>query len=54
LAGSKPGPEKIKKAGELGIQIIDEGKFRAMLPEGQAEPENIKENKSNYGEPTLF
>jgi DNA ligase (NAD+) len=54
LAGYKPGPEKIKKAGELGIQIIDEGQFRAMLPEGQSGPESEPEVKDNDGEPTLF
>lgn len=31
LAGSKPGPEKIKKAQELGIEIIDEDQFRSMI-----------------------
>ena len=32
LAGEKPGPEKMKKAEALGVQIIDEAAFRAMLP----------------------
>ena len=32
LAGSKPGPEKIKKAAELGIRVIGEEEFMAMLP----------------------
>ena len=31
LAGEKPGPEKIKKAETLGIEIIDEQKFREMI-----------------------
>ena len=31
LAGEKPGPEKIKKAETLGIEIIDEQKFRKMI-----------------------
>ena len=36
LAGSKPGPEKMKKAGELGIKIISEEDFRNMLPQAAA------------------
>ena len=31
LAGSKPGPEKVKKANELGISIIDENQFFDMI-----------------------
>ena len=31
LAGDKPGPEKIKKAEELGIKIIGEEEFMAMI-----------------------
>ena len=31
LAGEKPGPEKIKKAETLGVEIIDENKFREMI-----------------------
>ena len=37
LAGSKPGPEKIRKAGELGIPVIGEEEFFAMLP-GRMDP----------------
>lgn len=48
LAGSKPGPEKIRKCGELGIRVMDESEFRAMLP-GQASPAATRDN-----EPTLF
>ena len=38
LAGSKPGPEKVKKAQELGIEIIDEATFYQMIEKmpGQA------------------
>lgn len=46
LAGSKPGPEKIKKAGELGIRIIGEEEFMKMLPDNG--PEALK------AEPNLF
>ena len=38
LSGTKPGPEKLKKAADLGVEVIDEEKFRAMIGEipGQA------------------
>lgn len=47
LAGEKPGPEKMKKAAELGVKIIDEAAFREMveMPD-QAGHDEI--------EPTLF
>ena len=46
LAGEKPGPEKIKKAQDLGIEIIDEATFMALIapseealsPESSAAP----------------
>lgn len=48
LAGEKPGPEKLKKAESLGVKIIDEAEFYAMIPEqGPAMVETIEE-------PTLF
>lgn len=31
LAGSKPGPEKMKKAAQLGIPVLDEDAFRKLL-----------------------
>jgi DNA ligase (NAD+) len=47
LAGTKPGPEKIKKAGELGIRIVSEDEFMAMLPSKATVQPDIQE-------PTLF
>ncbi len=48
LAGTKPGPEKIRKAEELGVRIIGEEAFRAMVaapgdPDGDTpqEPEQL-------------
>ena len=32
LAGTKPGPEKIRKCGQLGIPVVSEEEFRAMIP----------------------
>lgn len=48
LAGEKAGPEKLKKAESLGVQIIDEATFMNMIgsEESAEEEENI--------EPTLF
>ncbi len=31
LVGTKPGPEKVKKATDLGIEIIDEATLRQMI-----------------------
>ena len=49
LAGSKPGPEKMKKAAELGIKVISEEQLMNMLP-GTAETKSL----SSVEEPTLF
>ena len=50
LAGSKPGPEKVKKAQELGVEIIDEQEFREMIGAFVASaPQD-----DNISEPTLF
>ena len=47
LAGEKPGPEKIKKAESLGVEIIDETRFMEMLPTTEILDQEDKE-------PTLF
>jgi DNA ligase (NAD+) len=47
LAGSKPGPEKVKKAQDLGVRIISEEEFFEMLPAGG----HVVEDNA---EPTLF
>ncbi len=53
LAGTKPGSEKLKKAEELGIPVIDETEFRSLLPQGIAD--EAKEDESDdYIEPDLF
>ena len=53
LAGSKPGPEKIRKAQELGVEIIDEARLMSMLPETAAQnmPKSLFQE---FEEPTLF
>ena len=55
LAGTKPGPEKIKKATELGIPILDETQLRALISPaaGPAVPE-AGEAAKDESEPTLF
>lgn len=37
LAGSKPGPEKMKKAADLGIPVLSEDDFMNMLPSAGGE-----------------
>ena len=59
LAGSKPGPEKIKKAESLGVPILNEEAFRKLLPDSSVAslPQNDKENgpqNDNETELTLF
>lgn len=49
LAGSKPGPEKIKKCESLGIPVLDEEAFRKLLPEG-----SLPEPREDDNELTLF
>ena len=49
LAGEKPGPEKIKKAQELDIEIIDEQRFFAIIG-----GKDLIKKKIGIEEPTLF
>ena len=43
LAGTKPGPEKIRKCSQLGIPVMSEAEFRAMLPGGAAAEPEVQE-----------
>ena len=52
LAGEKAGPEKLKKAESLGIQVISEDDFKRMIPE-EAGITETPQNKENV-ELTLF
>ena len=40
LAGEKPGPEKVRKAQDLGVKIIGEAEFRSMIHESDVEGRN--------------
>lgn len=59
LAGTKPGPEKLKKAADLGVAVIDEAAFRALISQTSgytspdAEGRDFPES-SVFSEPTLF
>ena len=46
LAGSKAGPEKLRKCSQLGIRVLSEQEFRELIPETQAE--------NGFQELTLF
>lgn len=54
LAGSKPGPEKIKKAGDLGVRIVSEDEFMEMLPNSQSREAADGDPGLFEVEPTLF
>ncbi len=48
LAGENPGPEKLRKCSELGVPVLDEKAFMALLP-----PDTLKSVPFDE-EPTLF
>ena len=59
LAGTKPGPEKIRKCEELGIPVIGEDEFLAMIPADTASAQAPATAGSDApslfdNEPTLF
>lgn len=53
LAGEKPGPEKIRKAGELGVRIVSEEAFRSMIAGDAAAPASGPAEQTER-EPDLF
>lgn len=56
LAGTKPGPEKIRKCEDLGIRVIGEQEFAAMIPGGipTSEAGPAPSLFDDQDEPTLF
>lgn len=59
LAGEKPGPEKVKKANDLGIKIIGEDEFMSMIGGNKSMENNLFENnliedKIKEGQAGLF
>ena len=51
LAGTKPGPEKIKKAQELQIAIIDEDQFMQMIEADSSLPAGIALSSASLRDP---
>ena len=49
LAGAKPGPEKLKKAAELGVSVIDETQFRELIGSSEG---NRFSSANNYADAT--
>ena len=54
LAGEKPGPEKLRKAGELGVPVIDEETFRGLIAGSPEEPAEPSQPQAEPEEPNLF
>ena len=54
LAGEKPGPEKVRKCGELGVRIVSEQEFYAMLPDSERPSDGPGSPASDQEELTLF
>ena len=54
LAGTKPGPEKIRKAEELGVPVMGEEDFYSMLPETITGNDIAGAGIGRSKEPTLF
>lgn len=52
LAGDKPGPEKIRKAEELGIKVVPEKDFYRMI--GNPAAAGVKETEEDNFETDLF
>ncbi len=50
LAGSKPGPEKLRKCEELGIPVMGEEEFMSMLPQAKRQ----EKSEPQYIELSLF
>ena len=54
LAGEKPGPEKMKKAAELGVKVISEEEFMGMVGNSSEDPSSPQAPQDDTIELTLF
>lgn len=48
LAGEKPGPEKLKKAESLGVDVIDENRFRELIGEAELKETDTEDQLSLF------